>query len=75
MALPVKVVTGIFGNQEPGTKISTNDYTQILVWRKEIMPILKKLEDKHYINIRYGRKNITFKILNYIDEDIVKKCC
>ena len=39
------------------------------------MPILKKLEAKHYLNIRYGRKNITFKILNHIDEDVVKECC
>lgn len=75
MNLPVKVVTGIFANQKAGTTISTNDYTQILVWRREIMPILKKLEAKHYLNIRYGRKNITFKILNHIDEDVVKECC
>ena len=72
--LHTQILNSILANEQVGVVISAKDYHQLKIWQKELMPVLKRLEKRKYIKIRYGRNNLGFKILKPINEKVVKEC-
>ena len=75
MSIINRIISIVFVGREPDTTISTSDYPKLKIWKKETMPVLKELERQKYINIRYTKKNVKFKIRKPITQSVVNRIC
>lgn len=73
--LQENILKNIVVNKKIGTVISSKNYELLNVWKDELKPTLKKLEQKGYIQALQKSIEKQFKIIKPITTKTLKNAC